>query len=58
MKKLKIIFTVTMMLVMSAIAVGCDGSSGGDTDYKPGNPQYDYDAWKYGIDHPGFYDDW
>lgn len=57
MKKLKIILTVTMMLVMSAIAVGCDGSSGGVMDYKPGNPQYDYDAWKYGIDHPGFYDD-
>lgn len=46
-----------MMLSMTALATGCGGSSSSGSDYKPGNPQYDYDAWKYGIDHPGFYDD-
>lgn len=57
MKKLSLILAIAMMLGMSAMAMGCDGSSGIVDDYKPGNPQYDYDAWKYGIDHPGFYDD-
>jgi hypothetical protein len=58
MKKLSIILAMIMMLGISAMATGCGGSSSSSSsDYKPGNPQYDYDAWKYGIDHPGFYDD-
>lgn len=59
MKKLSLILAVAMMLSMAAMLTGCGGSSSGGIvdDYKPGNPQYDYDAWKYGIDHPGFYDD-
>lgn len=57
MKKIITILVLIMMLSMTALATGCGGSSSSGSDYKPGNPQYDYDAWKYGIDHPGFYDD-
>lgn len=52
-----------MLIMLTIISVfslaGCGGGGGTtyDNDYKPGNPQYDYDAWKYGQDHPGFYDD-
>lgn len=49
----------TLIILISYISmlmafVSCEES---ESDYKPGNPQYDYDAWKYGQDHPGFYDD-
>lgn len=58
MKKISIIFALLISLSAFGILTGCGGSSSSiDSDYKPGNPQYDYDAWKYGIDHPGFYDD-
>ncbi len=53
-----------LLVIMSCIGVAgmftsCDESSSDYSfqEYAPGNPQYDYDAWKYGIDHPGFYDD-
>lgn len=57
MKKIGIIFALLISLSAFGILTGCGGSSSSGSDYKPGNPQYDYDAWKYGIDHPGFYDD-
>lgn len=57
MKKLNIILAVITLICMILTTTGCGGSSSSIPDYEPGNPQYDYDAWKYGIDHPGFYDD-
>lgn len=40
---------VILMLLFSAFMMlyGC-GDSSADNDYAPGNPQYDYDAWKAG----------
>ncbi len=57
--KIKRILAAILLSIAALSMVACDGDSGGDydNDYKPGNPQYDYDAWKYGQDHPGFYDD-
>ena len=57
MKKVSLILAIAMVLGMAVMATGCGGSSSIGSDYGPGNPQYEYDAWKYGIDHPGFYDD-
>ncbi len=42
---------VVLMLLLSAFMMlyGCgDSGKSADNDYAPGNPQYDYDAWKAG----------
>lgn len=56
-KKLCSVLAAVIAMGIMSLFTGCGSSSGGiSNDYKPGNPQYDYDAWKYGQDHPGFYD--
>ncbi len=55
MKKcLKALIILISCISMLMAFVSCEEV---EDDYKPGNPQYDYDAWKYGQEHPGFYDD-
>lgn len=57
MKKIRIVI-LSLITAMSILSLaGCGEGTSVTNDYKPGNPQYDYDAWKYGQDHPGFYDD-
>lgn len=42
------------MLIGAAILTGCDGSSSSGDDYGPGNPQYEYDAWKAQQDYNNY----
>lgn len=57
MRKFRIVISAVITAMSILSLVGCDGGTSVSNDYAPGNPQYDYDAWKYGQDHPGFYDD-
>lgn len=53
-RTLFLILTIASMLIGAAILTGCDGSSSSGDDYGPGNPQYEYDAWKAQQDYNNY----
>ena len=56
MKNKRLVTTILVGLALVAYGVCAMGSGEDVKDTYTGSPQYYWDAYQYGKEHPGFYD--
>lgn len=56
MKNKRLVTTILVGLALAAYGVCAMGSGEDVKDTYTGSPQYYWDAYQYGREHPGFYD--